>query len=295
MKKSTQISLIISIAFIVIGGILYALGLHYGGFDQAKEMSSLMIDKFGLHVPLNDTSLYFKFNTNEEKINGDYTGNFDLSDVDNIDIQIGAADLKFNDSTDESIGVTLDGMNTSQVYVEDDTLFICSKGSTMKGKVEIAIPKSAKFSNINIEAGAAEMKNIAWECNRITMDLGAGDAKITSLNVTDSATFDIGAGNLEIQNAVIADMDADLGMGNLEFNGLVSGDLTVDCGMGNAEFSFTDSADNHNFDLEASLGNIELGQKRDSGLGNHIVIDNDADSDYEIECGMGNIEINFAK
>lgn len=295
MKKSTKISLIISLAFIAIGSILYALGLHYGGYDEAKELSSQIMDKYGLHVPVADNYLYFEFNSDKEKISGDYTGNFDLADVDNLNINIGAADLKFSDSSNESIDVTLDGMNTSQVYIEGDTLIICSQGSSMKGKVEIAIPKSARFNDVNIEAGAAEMKDISLECNRITMELGAGDAKLSSLNVSDSATFEIGAGNLEIKNAAIADMDADLGMGNLEFNGLVSGNLTVDCGMGNAEFSFTDSADNHNFDLEASMGNIELNKNKDSGLGNHMAIDNNADSDYVVECGMGNIEINFAK
>ncbi len=289
MKTAEKISLTISLAFIVIGGIMVALGIHYGG----REMLNNIYSKYEFKWPLSDT-IDVDFDKSAEIIKGDLGDSYNASSIKKIDISIGAAKLLVEDSPDDQIHVSTKDMSSSQVINDDSKLVIKCKGaSSGKSSVQILIPASASFKEVDIDAGATEFESSGFICENFDLDLGAGEAHIKSLNVSNSADIDISAGDLEIKSGEIANLDIDLGMGNLDYTGIVTGDLDADCGMGNATFNFKDNANNHNYDLEANMGNVNFGNKDYSGF-THKVEDNGADSDYNVSCGMGNIDINFA-
>ena len=303
MKKTTKLSLIISGLFIAIGAILLALGVHYGGYSDALELANnspldITIPDFSsVQAFKNNNSLSISFDTNNATLkDGEITESFPLSEVKNLDIHIGGADVNIVTSGSDSIDVSAEGMKRTQLYVDNGTLHLISENKAGKGgDISLCIPKSAVFENVIIEVGATDMDCDLINCKNLDLTLGAGELTIDSLDVTNKSTIEIGAGELELNNATLTDADINLGLGEFAFDGLISGNLNAECGMGEAYFNFDDSSKDHNFDLTADMGNITFDGGNYAGLDASKHIDNDASSNYTISCGMGNIEINFAK
>lgn len=302
MKKSTKFSLIISLSFIVIGSIMFALGLHYSSkneINQLAEKSNYIdfnLDDFMLSIG-KKASKNVDFSKNAKISSGDFEASYDSKDIESINVEIGVSKLVLNDSNDNNIHVSLTGIPSHQIYVDSSTLIIKGDGASINNKylVEISIPGNVSFDEININAGAADLNCKNLTCEDFILELGAGEARINSLSVDDSSSIKLSAGDLEISSANINDCDIELSMGNLVLSGLITGDLSIECGMGNTELSLDDAQSDHNYNLEAGMGNISLNGDQKSGFDREYNLDNNADSDFEIECGMGNIEINFAK
>lgn len=301
MKLSTKISLMTSIAFIVIGSIMVALGFHYGdrsSFDQISTNSRIVkinsINDWEINIA-NIFNEKVNFDENASISSKDSNEVYSISEISNISIEIGAAKLVIEDSDDDNIHVSTTGISLNQIDEDNSNLTIKASGSTIKSAVIISLPSNASFNEVEIEAGAAEFNCNCFNCDDFNLNLGAGEAKIQKLIVNNSADIDISAGDLTIYSGNINNCDIDLALGNLEFTGTITNDLDIDCDMGNTSITLTDDALDHNYNLEAGMGNITFDGKQISGFGNELNQDNNANSNFDIECGMGNIEINFAK
>ena len=295
MKNATLASICVATILMVVGSGMIAIGGSQGGFEDAQKI----IDEKDLGINFSfgkEASPFINMKGSVDFKAGDSAEQFKASEIENLSIEIGGAEVIIDDSEDEYIYANISGMNASKVYAENDTLYVHSKGKTTgNGKVYISIPATATFKNVDMEVGASSFEGSSFTCENFDLDLGAGEAVFKSLTVSDSADFDLGAGNLTIESATLNDFDVDLGLGNLEFTGLISGNLDVDCGMGNATLNLTDSASEHNIDLSAKMGNIKFDGDEYAGVKSHSAQNNNSDSNFDIECGMGNIEINFAK
>lgn len=293
MKKSTVTSLIVALVIIFIGCAMMIVSNSKGGFEEAKKMSD---EKGFIFNTIPNKIVNISFDSNQKTISGDSTDKFKVSDINSLVVSIGGGEIEINDSEDEFIYVNILGMHESQIYVEDETLFINSQCKPSgSGQVILSIPASTKFDDVSLSIGASSLVSSPLTCKYFGLELGAGEANFSSLTVSEEANIELGAGDLYIESAEFNDLEAEIGLGNFEFTGIISGDLNAECGMGNASFNFKDSAQNHNFDISADMGNITFDGQDYSGLSAHAGQNNNADSMYTVECGMGNIDINFAK
>jgi len=291
MKNGTKNSFMVAFIMILIGISLLVAGYIKGGLEDARQLVAEKNIISSKSISLSTA----KFNSKQEVIKGDAIKQFTASDADNLVMTIGGSEVTIEDSEDENIYVNISNMGETQIYIEDRTLYITSTNKSIgPGTVIVSIPANKHFSATTLEIGASSFAVSNISCDSLNMDIGAGDASVKSLTVLSTADIDLGAGNLTVEAANIHDMDMDLGLGNLDFTGIVSGDIDADCGMGNATFSFQDSASSHSFDLSAEMGNITINGEDYGGFILHHNQDNDSDSQYDIECGMGNIEIKFA-
>ena len=63
--------------------------------------------------------------------------------------------------------------------------------------------------------------------------------------------------------------------------------------MGNIEFSLEEKQEGFNYDIECGMGNIEIGGAGFSGLAREQRMENHAYREFEAECNMGSIVISF--
>ena len=291
MKVSTKVALASAAGLILAGAIMCAIGFGMGGWAAALELTDLspyMDLRDGLAVGYDALS-----NMSNE---GDYTLTFKSEYINNIDFEIGASDVKIVDNTtDNNINVTI--KNAS--YASDDSNH--SLGLKIKGKangkseVTVAIPKGKKFGTIKLQIGATDMEVDSFICSNLTISAGAGDVTIGDLLSDNRVELNVAAGSLKIENAKVKDLDLECGAGDVEFAGIIEDDLDAECGMGNITLNLIDKSENHSLALEAAMGNITFNGEHLSGFVNEIEHGSDEESQYDIECGMGNIDITFTE
>lgn len=211
-------------------------------------------------------------------------GYFEIVETDGEDLIVNAAD---------KINVTLDGDKIRVSTPKQYTFFHINLGNDSKrNKVRIAVPKGTVFDEISMDLGAGEMVCDTLNCDKIYVDLGAGKMTVDEVE-SRKASFYIGAGEITVDRGTAKEMDIDVGMGSFAFHGEVSDELEASCGMGNIQMWLDGKEEDHNYAVECGMGRVIVGQHSYTGVSTEQKIDNNAQSDYDLECGMGNIEIVF--
>ena len=107
------------------------------------------------------------------------------------------------------------------------------------------------------------------------MEVNAGECRIGELIVGESADLHAGAGRIQVDR----------------YEGL---ELDVDCKAGEIEVCLNGGFGDYNYEADVAMGELLLGEKSYSGLGNEQRIHNNAAANVEVECAMGNVCISFA-
>lgn len=281
---------IISILLIIIGGIMIALGTFYGGWKDVRSIANNSALAQSIH-------LNFGWSGKKDALSiNDASSSFAASEVEELDIDINSASIAFEYATDGKISVAAKEVGDFKCELKGHTLvFKCDDKKHINGVVTFFIPEGTEFDEIKLDAGAGNLDVEEFLCDKLVLNIGAGESTIKKLIVKKDAKIDIGAGNVDIEDASIEDLKLDVGMGNCDFTGVVTDSLDANCGLGNITFTMNDSAKNHNYKVSSDVGNITIDGDAISGFGSKERIDNDVDSDYEMSCGMGNIDLTFSK
>ena len=125
------------------------------------------------------------------------------------------------------------------------------------GKTVIYLP-SGSVDALKINAGAGELSLDGLTARELSLDLGAGSAKLTSVNVTEKTVIDGGAGKLELTGVELANATIDLGVGKCTFFGVLSGENVIDCGVGSVDIRLAGKAGDYDVESEDGLFGAEL-------------------------------------
>ncbi len=180
---------------------------------------------------------------------------FSTDDIQSLDLEIGAADLdiKLSDE-DDTIHVDADA-DKFEIYIKNHELHIESKHHHDEHKIIIWIPKDYQFQEMDFS-------------------IGASDVYVEEIN-TDSFEVELGAANLEIDS-------------------LEAKEISMSVGMGSAEVTIVDAdMEDYNYEIECGAGSITIGNESFGGVATERKINNHAKAEMELECGMGEIIINF--
>ena len=208
----------------------------------------------------------------------------------NLYVEVGGCKLYIKESEDEYVSIAISGGEKRFRYrVEDDSLHIIRKSGWQSNwvginwdewntsdKVYLYLPKGTSLDYADIGVGAGYIESVGLTAHDLNIDVGAGVCDVDSLTVDDTTILnvgagtirvgrltcdtvdmDIGAGELEIDEIMIAkEVDLDLGMGAVEIGGIIEGDLNVDCGMGTVTLDLDDAEQDHNYDIDCSMGEV---------------------------------------
>lgn len=105
--------------------------------------------------------------------------------------------------------------------------------------------------------------------------------------------IDIGTGECYIEELDTEELNLDCGIGDVHFSGIIRGDADIDCGIGSLYMSLAQQEEDFNYDLNCGVGTAVIGGMEFDGLGTDKKIDNNAKQKMYVDCGVGDVEINF--
>lgn len=217
---------------------------------------------------------------------------FDERDIDSLDIELSAADLKITRGDELTVSVSSDRIKVSEkkgeLAVTDTKSFISIRNKAYK--VEITLPEAVELEKADIDTGAGEIEIEGLVAERLTLELGAGRVKISEIVINDRVDISGGAGELEISAAEITDLNLDAGVGAVKFDGRLSGSCDIDCGVGECELNLEGGKESYSIIVDTGLGNYTIdGEKMRDGqiYGNGECI-------IDIDGGVGEVSVEFS-
>lgn len=263
---------------LIIGVITIIAGTILGGFKNASlninEYNINTFEKIANHFFDKNDYVDVDFNENEMI----YTDDIDAEigyDVKKIDLVTGGGNAEIIESDGTNIKIKTNNVEEAQYYVVNNTLYIkavFSGNVSEYDKIEIYIPSDMMFSQIDVT-------------------MGAGTFTVEKL-MADKANFVIGAGKFSLQDAEVNDLTVELGMGEFSYEGIINNKADIDCFMGSVLMKLANNQNEYSYTLGCFMGNVKYGSSTISGVGTKES-DNISDKDFDIECGMGDVDITF--
>lgn len=235
---------------------------------------------------------------------GGADSSFDVSSIRNIKLDIDAAEITVKEPDDSTKIRAVLKHGKEKYYscrLDGDTLKIKydAKKHYYKRSPQIILylPKGSSFDELNFDIGAADMswKDFDSTCNRLIVDVGAGNFEAERFQVDGKMDVSVGVGNVEITDSVVyGDVALDCGVGNFSMEGSVEGNLKADCGMGSMTLDLNGGEKEYNYKLSCGLGSIDVDGETYSNISGDKEVKNEgAEKNMELDCGMGSIEVDF--
>lgn len=139
-------------------------------------------------------------------------------------------------------------------------------------KVIITVPAGFRFREVLLSIGAGTMLAEGIETDKCVLNVGAGQLTLRHW----------GSGATEIK----------CGMGEVKLQGELDGKCKISCGMGNVEMKL-DQLQFYGYRLNCGMGEVKVGENHFGGIGGHQCMNKDARNFFEINCGMGNVAVQF--
>ncbi len=317
MKKFMKFCGCTAFILLIIGLVLWGIGSLYAGPTSMSEMVDKLTEgKISLDINGIQIGKFEEFLEENAVISIDDSSMFDkdypiwkgdvektkVADgtVKELDIELGGSTFDVAVSEDDAFYMEYQGTGKSQAYVEDNELHIVAMNNTefsitindTKSGLILYVPAEAILEEISIDLGAGQMKLDGLKAKEMQMDIGAGQILADGLQA-DDISFAVGAGEIALTNAQLKQVKVEVGAGNCEIQGTILGDVDVECAMGNVSFALAGKQNEFNYEIQCVSGNITIGEDEYSGLVQEQSLSNNASKTMDLECAMGNLEVNF--
>ena len=166
-------------------------------------------------------------------------------------------------------------------------------GDDFDPKIIITVPENFVAENVSfkIAAGSAKIEEI----NALTGDfkVETGELKIEELTISDKSSYSVGAGNMILKNMTAKDIIVDCGLGNVEISGSISGDNDISCGVGRVDINLNGDDDDYTYDVSSGIGNVVIDGDKYNSISNKIIKNESTENKITLDCGVGNIRVEF--
>lgn len=278
MKKFTKVCLTLVLIFVVLGMVFAVIGMALGfRLEDINRISN---------------------------IGGESTEEYEFSvdGIKNLDIEIDAGILEMATSHDDKIKVLVEGNSNSwKCYQDGERLIILDELEhsfwTIFGNngthVTLYLPENYEVKEGKIVLGAGEANIEKLTGQEVSMEVGAGTLHGNKIQAEEKLNLTAGAGEIEINEMEAGDTYAECGIGSISLEGKIQGNVTAECGVGEISFDIKGEEDDYNYYIESGVGNITIDENEYDSIGTDKKIDNGANKTFNLECGVGSIEINI--
>ncbi len=298
MKRFLKVILVMAVFFGVLG-----LGLTAGGAAMGATMGDVGVLDNGLKQVL---GIFRDYSTADYDNQSDSEEAF-LTDAENAVNEKGVVADELDSSgyvkTYEASAVTDLSCNLKyeEIVVKTwnkDTIQVDASGTDQK-RVQISndngclkIESSRRLKSSSIEISLPEKK----EFQNVTLKIGAGTVEINGDFKADQLSADIGAGTFSSVGSLdVKQTDISVGVGDAEIEKLITEKLNGNCGMGNMDITLTGKDTDYNYELKCGLGNLEVDNEQETTLtsGSRTISNPGAEKSVKLECGMGDVNVDF--
>lgn len=305
MKKSWKYILLSTFIALAVGAILLIVGILNGGVNMAKTI--LEDGDYSLvDYDFDEGKWLIGFGEDWNDAFEEYTENrsfdFDKNDVENLTIDVAAAEVYVMESDASKIKVDVKNQPKMKykVYVDDETLHI--KDSFIENRkhndptvIELYIPKGTCLNTVSIDVGAAKINvDTKLDCEEFNIDMSAGAVDLDGLKAK-KVNCNLAAGAINFANAYTDNVDISVSMGEVIYRGDIEDELNLDCSMGDITMELDSSEGDHNYECSVGMGKMRIGNIMTNTVACDREVDNGANSNYNIDCSMGSVDITFAQ
>ena len=131
-----------------------------------------------------------------------------------------------------------------------------------------------------------------YELEETELNLNAGSIYIEDIH-TEQLDIDVDAGEVHAEHFLTNELSMNCDMGTIEVAGKTLGDADLESSVGEIDFTAIGSETDYNYDLNCDIGSIVCGTKEFTELGSEYNIDNQSDKTMSIECGVGEVNVQF--
>ncbi len=255
--KYLAVAFAIFLTVAIIGGIVSAIGLFGGFFDNDAVEDNLKTYEI-------------------------------TSSINGLEIEIGAADLVIKQGDGFSIESNLKHLSVDEkngvLTIKETTRF----GNVYNGAVlTVVVPADTVFDKAKVVTGAGRLTADDLSAYFLTLVLGAGEVNINSLNSLTETDIDGGAGKITIAGGTLNNLDLDMGVGQLNLTASILGDSDLDLGVGETNLTLIGDKNDYGIDLEKGIGNVKVDGKTVSDF------DTSGKNEVDINCGIGSLNMEF--
>ena len=293
MKRFLKVSMLIALVMLLAGVLLTVAGRAAGG---RRQLSQLISEKFLVTFYSNGDG-GIEFDDSREIWTDDFQEELS-GQPGKLNIEAAGISVRVMETEEKKIQVEGKNSEKVQCYVEDDTLYVKARGreellkdEASLGVVYLYLPSGMQFEEAAIDLGAGEVNMDVLNTGRLDCSVGAGSLNITRPQA-DTVYLDLGMGEINLYEATLKDVELDVGMGAAYLDGSITGDVTGACGMGSLTMALAGAEEEHNYKVRTSMGSVSIGEDMGDAAGNWD-IDHGADSNFDLSCTMGSIEIYF--
>lgn len=212
-------------------------------------------------------------------------------EIDQLDIEIGAADFRIKYGDEFRVESNLNGLNVQE---KNGRLTITEKdhfGLTYNSevKLDLYIPEGTVFDKADITTGAGLVTIGELTADTLKLELGAGKVEIDSLTALRNSEIHGGAGEITIRGGALSDLDLDMGVGELNLTSELTGECDLDCGVGASYIVLLGSEEDYRIEIDKGLG--------EAVINGHQAVNSQTygsgRTEIDVDGGVGKIEISF--
>lgn len=160
-------------------------------------------------------------------------------------------------------------------------------------KITVILPEGFVAEEADLKVGAGTLK--ADELNAVEGEfkVDAGEMNIEKLSVSEKSEYNVGTGEMTLQNTDINDITVDCGVGYVRIDGSVAGENSIKCGIGNVELLLNGDNRDYNYDVTCGIGQVDIDGRNYSNISGKYTSNDSADSSLNLDCGIGKISVDF--
>ena len=157
--------------------------------------------------------------------------------------------------------------------------------------ITIHVPEfQADSLSLSTSAGNIYVETLLYTENA-EISAGLGSIYIDWLEVYGRSSYDIGAGELTINQLNAGNITVECGIGNAYISGDIKGSCRLECGVGSVYLETAQPYQNFNYKVECGIGSVMINDRDYDGIAKSVTIDNGADAEFRIECGIGGVQV----
>lgn len=156
----------------------------------------------------------------------------------------------------------------------------------------LKIVSNKKIRNRSVEIFCPE--NLSFQ--KIKLQMGAGTIELDGDFKADQMEVNVGAGTFENSGSLdVKEADFTVGVGTADISEFQVEKLNGSCGMGNMDLTLAGKAADYNYELKCGLGNLEVDDSLETSItsGNKQITNDSATKNIKLDCGMGNVQVEF--
>lgn len=315
MKKFLRTCGILIIVLLVVGGGMFLYASTKDGVGSIEKAFNAItgekvilqlqdIQENGMGIlsnsevsyEINEASI---FDNNYEILTGNIERTLITQEtIKELAIEVGGCLLNFEDSEDGNFYFDGTDIGKMQVYMKNNTIYMKAVkqseiwNETDKTVINVYLPENYSMEEIDIVLGAGQVNIGSLDAKTIDISVGAGKM-IAERLIGNEIDIEVGAGEIDVEEMNAKESNIEVGAGKFSGYNIAVQNMDLNCAMGSITLEMMDSETNYNFELEAALGSVTIGENTYSGLSQEKTIQNGADKNLSIECAMGSVNASF--